>query len=152
LGDTFPRNIGTRYCLLGRLTRRGERLRVIVRLVDAAVDRHLWGDSFDGSSNDPFELQDRTVDGVLCGVVAHITDAEIARVNHQDPKDLAARHRALRALPLILNDNLPSTERAMDLLNRAIDMDPADATATAYLAYCHAQRANYIATASLAAD
>jgi AraC-like DNA-binding protein/TolB-like protein len=152
LGDTFPRNIGTRYCLLGRLTRRGERLRVIVRLVDAAVDRHLWGDSFDGSSNDPFELQDRTVDGVLCGVVAHITDAEIARVNHQDPKDLAARHLALRALPLILNANLPSTERAMDLLNRAIDMDPADATATAYLAYCHAQRANYIATASLAAD
>jgi len=137
---------------LGRLTQRGERLRVVVRLVDIAADRHIWGDSFDGCVGDPFELQDRVVDGVLCGAVAHITDAEIARAYSKDPRDFGARDLALQALPLILKANLPSTERAMSLLDRGIDMDPADATAVALLAYCHAQRANYIATASLAAD
>src|SRR5262249_30865973 len=74
-----PRNTGTQYCLLGRLTRRDGRTRVIVRLVDAATNRNIWGDSFDGSESDPFELQDRVVDGVLCSVVSHITDTEIAR-------------------------------------------------------------------------
>ena len=58
----------------------------------------------------------------------------------------------MQALPLILNANLPSAERAIALLDRAIDLDPADATAVALLAYCHAQRANFIATPSLAAD
>ena len=130
-----PRDAGTQYCLLGRLTLRGERLRVIVRLVDVAADRHLWGDSFDGSANDPFELQDRVVDGVLCGVVAHITDAEIERVRERDPRDLNARDLAVQALPLILDANLSSTQNAIAILNRAIDIDPADATAVAFLAY-----------------
>ena len=147
-----PRNAGSRYCLLGRLTQRGERVRVIVRLVDIAADRHIWGDSFDGSAHDSFELQDRVVDSVLCGVVAHITDAETERAFSKDPRDVGARDLAMQALPLILNANLPSAERAMALLDRAIDMDPADATGTALLAYCHAQHANYIATPSLAAD
>ena len=34
-----------------------------------------------------FELQDRVVDGVLGGVVSHITDAEIERARDKDPKD-----------------------------------------------------------------
>jgi TolB-like protein len=146
------RNAGAEYCLLGRLIQRDERLRVIVRLVDVAADRHLWGDSFDGSVNDPFELQDRVVEAVLCGVVSHITDAVIERAHSRDPRDVGARDLAVQALPLILNTNLPSTQKAIDILNRAIDMDPADATAVAFLAYCHAQRADYIATASPTAD
>ena len=94
------RNAGTEYCLLGRLTRRDERTRVIVRLVDIATDRHLWGDSFDGLAKDPFELQDRVVDGVLCGVVSNITDAETERIRDMDASDLGARNMAMRAMPL----------------------------------------------------
>jgi AraC-like DNA-binding protein/TolB-like protein len=147
-----PRNAGTQYCLLGRLMHQGERVRVIVRLVDVATDRQVWGDSFDGSVNDPFALQDRVVDGVLCGVVSRITDAEIERARSKDPRDVGARDLALQALPLILDANLRSVRGAIAILDRAIDMDPADATAVAFLGYCHAQRANYIATASLRAD
>ena len=76
----------------------------------------------------------------------------IERAYSRDPRDVGARDLAVQALPLILNANLPSTQKAIAILDRAIDMDPADATAVAFLAYCHAQRANYIATASLAAD
>jgi tetratricopeptide (TPR) repeat protein len=127
-------------------------VRVIVRLVDAANNRHLWGDSFDGLTNGPYELQDRVVGGALSRVVAHITDAEIEGAYSRDPRDVGALEPSLQAMPLISNANLPSVTRAMALLNRAIDIDPADAKAIASLAYCHAQRANYIATASLAAD
>ena len=138
-----PRNAGTQYCLLGRLTRRDERTRVVVRLVDVVADRHLWGDSFDGYVNDPFELQDRVVDGVLCGVVSRITDTEIERFNNKDPRDRAARDLALRALPLVLGTSVRSAERAIGMLSSAITMDPADAIATALLAYCHAQLTGY---------
>jgi AraC-like DNA-binding protein len=110
------RDGGAQYALMGRLRRVDDCTRVIVRLVDIDADRHLWGDSFDGSANDPFALQDRVVDGVLCGVVSSITDAELGRVQRKDPRDRAARDLATQALPLILAARLPSTLKAMTLL------------------------------------
>ena len=145
------RNGGTQYCLLGRLTQRDARTRVIVRLVDVTSDQHVWGDSFDGSVNDPFELQDRVVEGVLCGVVSRITDMEIERASDKDPRDRAVRDLALRALPLVLSTDVPSAEQAIDLLNSALEMDPADAVSTALLGYCHAQLASYHSGTTLAA-
>jgi AraC-like DNA-binding protein len=134
-----PRNAGSQYCLRGRLIQRDERLRVIVRLVDVATDRHVWGDCFDGSANDPFELQDRVVDGVLCGVVSRLTDAETERVNEKDPNDLSARDLAVRALPFILSANAVSTQKAIASLGHVLALDPADAVATALLAFSQFQ-------------
>ncbi len=142
---------GTRYALMGRLRRVDDCTRVITRLIDVDTDRHLWGDSFDGSANDPFALQDRVVDGVLCGVVSSITDAELERVQRKDPRDRAARDLAMQALPLILAARLPSTRNAMTLLDRAIELDPCDPLAVALLACCHCQLAVNLGTSSPAA-
>ena len=142
------RDGGTQYALMGRLRRVDGCTRVIVRLVDIDADRHLWGDSFDGSVNDPFALQDRVVDGVLCGVVSSITDAELARVQRKDPKDRAARDLATQALPLILAARLPSTLKAMALLERAIELDPSEPLAVALLACCYGQVALNFGTSS----
>jgi AraC-like DNA-binding protein len=141
-----PRNAGTEYVLRGRLTQRGACLRVIVRLVDMATDRHLWGDSFDGAVNDLFELQDRVVDAVLCGVVSHITDAEIERACEKDPKDVTAGDLAVQALPLILGTSVTGARKAMAILNHALDVHPAGAASMALLACCHAQLATYHGT------
>jgi AraC-like DNA-binding protein/TolB-like protein len=143
-----PRNAGAHYCLLGRLTQRGERLRVIVRLVDIAADRHIWGDSFDGSADDPFELQDRVVDQVLCGVVAHLADAETERANRKGPDDLVVHELTMQALRLILDSNAASARKAAETLRRAVDLDPADATATALLAFSQLQLVGYYGTES----
>jgi AraC-like DNA-binding protein/tetratricopeptide (TPR) repeat protein len=143
-----PRNAGAQYCLLGRLARCDERTRVIVRLVDVAADRHVWGDSFDGSVNDPFELQDRVVDSVLCGVVAHITDAEIARTYRMDARDLAARDLAMQALPLILAANAASARRAVAILDHAVELDPSDAVAVALLSFAEIELVGRYATTS----
>ncbi|HEY1931645.1 MAG TPA: hypothetical protein VGG99_06530 [Acetobacteraceae bacterium] len=73
-------NAGSAYCLLGRLTQRDERVRVIVGLVDAATGQHIWGDSFEDPANDPFGLQDRVGEGVPSGVVSNITRTELDRM------------------------------------------------------------------------
>jgi AraC-like DNA-binding protein/TolB-like protein len=146
-----PRNAGTQYCLMGRLTRHGERTRVIVRLADVAADRHVWGDSFDGSANDPFALQDRVVDGALCGVVSNIFQAEMEQAHNKDPKDLAVHDLAMQALMLILRTNVPSARKAMAILDHAIELDPANALSVALLACGHAQLATYHGTSSPAA-
>jgi tetratricopeptide (TPR) repeat protein len=133
---------------MGRLRRVDDCTRVIARLVDVDTDRQLWGDSFDGAAHDPFALQDRVVDGVLCGAVSSITDAELGRVHSKDPRDHAARDLAMQALRLILSARLPSTLNAMTLLDRAIELDPCEPLAVALLACCHAQLALNLGTSS----
>jgi AraC-like DNA-binding protein/TolB-like protein len=150
-GARRQRDGGTHYALMGRLRRVDGCTRVIARLVDLDTDRHLWGDSFDGPANDPFDLQDRVVDGVLCGAVSSITDAELGRVRHKDPKDHSARELAMQVLPLIFATRVPSTLNAMAMLDRAIELDPSDPLAVALLACCHVQLALYLGTASPAA-
>lgn len=71
------------------------------------------GDCFDGSASDPFALQDRVVDGVLCGVASRLTEAEIARACGKDPRDIASRDLAPRALPLAWGTNVPSAAWAV---------------------------------------
>jgi adenylate cyclase len=93
-------------------------------------------------------LQDRVVDGVLCGVVSSITDAELARVQHKDPRDRAARELAVQTLPLILSARLPSTLNAMALLDRATELDPCEPLVVALSACCHAQLALNFGTPS----
>jgi AraC-like DNA-binding protein/TolB-like protein len=146
-----PRNTGARYCLLGRLKQHGQRVRVTVRLVEVATDRHLWGDSFDGLIDNPLELQDRVADTVLRGITANITDAEIARASSKDPRDRGARELVLQAFPLILNADAGSAQKAAALLHAAIDTDPADATAAALLAFSQLQLIGYYGTESQSA-
>jgi adenylate cyclase len=134
-----PRNAGMQYCLTGRLTQRDERTRVIVRLIDVATERHVWGDSFDGSANDPFELCDRVADRVLSNVVASITDAEIIRARDGDGDRATVRDLAMRALPLIMDTTVPGTRKAIAILTQATELGPTNALAVALLAACHAQ-------------
>ena len=147
-GARRQRGCGTHYALIGRLRQVDDCTRVIARLIDVDTDRQLWGDSFDGSADDPFALQDRVVDGVLCGVVSNITDAELGRVQSKDPKDRSARDLAMQALLLILSARLPSTLNAMTLLDCAIELDLCEPLAVALLACCHAQLAFNLGTSS----
>ena len=80
--------------------------------------------------------------------MSSITDAEIGRVQRKDPRDRAARDMAAQVLPLIFAARLPSTLKAMTLLERAIELDPSDPLAGALLACCHGQLAVNFGTSS----
>ncbi|HEX5325527.1 MAG TPA: helix-turn-helix domain-containing protein [Acetobacteraceae bacterium] len=130
---------GTQYCLQGRLSQRAERVRATFWLADAGTGRHVWGDSYDGTMDDAFDVQQRVVEGVLCGVVPGITTAEIQRIHNKDPEALCARELALQALPLVLKTDAVSSRRGFALASRAMEMDPDDALPVALAAYCQAR-------------
>jgi adenylate cyclase len=129
--------LATRYGLAGRVSRDADRVRVVMRLFEPISGRHLWGDSYDGSLDDPFGLRDRVAAGVLHAVLPHVREAEIERAWRRDPDALDAHDIVLRALPLVLAATRATTERALGLLDRAMEMDPDHAPAAALAAWCH---------------
>jgi TolB-like protein/AraC-like DNA-binding protein len=146
----LARDRSARYRLTGRLSRAGDRLRVIVGLFDAASERQIWGDSFDGESADLFRLQDHVTQGVTRAILPNIRDAEIERARRKRPEDLDAYDLTMRALPLAFAANPDAARQALDLLARAMMIDPDYALPVAMAAWCHAQLITYNGTRALA--
>lgn len=146
------RELGARYVLTGRIIRDGARLRFVVRVVDAVTARHIWGDSYDGERGDLFELQDRVIQGVVRAIPPRVRGCEIERAQRADPRDLDAHGLAMRAFPLVLASQPEAARRALELLYRAIEIDPDDALAAALAAWCHGQLVMYNGTPAPAED
>jgi adenylate cyclase len=139
--DLAARPPGARYCLMGRVTRGTDRVRVMVRLIDAEGDRHLWGDSFDGDAGDELTLQDLVVGSILREVPSRILGKQIERVRRADLGALTGSEIALRALPLALLPSPNRSEQAIDLLDQAMTLAPDCALAYALAGWCDARSA-----------
>ena len=132
--------LGVRYVLEGSVRKGGKRLRITGQLIDAESGTHLWADRFDGDLDDVFELQDRMTESVVGAIEPSLRVAEIERSSRKLPDDLDAYDLYLRALPLIQAMRPEQNLEALDLLHRAIELDPNYALALAHLAWAYEER------------
>jgi adenylate cyclase len=135
----LARELGVRYLIVGSMARSGERLRIVIRLLDGAAGAHVWGDTYDGDVGDLFGLQDRVTEGVMRATLPQIRGSEIERAQRKPANDLDAYGLTMRAFPFIFATYPRAAVRALDLLNRAMEIDPDYAPAAALAAWCHAQ-------------
>ena len=129
------RELGVRYVLEGSVRKATQKVRITAQLIDAVTDAHIWADRFDGSLEDIFELQDKVATSVAGVIEPALQAAEIRRSVDRPTSDLTAYDLYLRALA-----QSPSEQgivAALDLLRRAIELDPHYASALAGAAFCH---------------
>ena len=128
------RELGVRYVLEGSVRKAGQRLRIAGQLVDAQTGSHLWVDRFDSVLEDVFDLQDRVTMAVAGAIEPSVTQAEISRANRKPTENLQAYDWLLRGVGERQLDSRDSSDRAMGMARRAIELDPRYAQAYAYLA------------------
>ena len=148
----LAREAGARYLLTGRIAENGERVRVLIRLLETATGHHIWGDSYDGGINELLGLQDRVTEGVIKAILPNVRGAEIERARRTPPQDLDAYALTMRAFPFVFAANPDATRRALELLDRAMEIDPDYALASALAAWCHAQLVMHNGTHALAQE
>ena len=132
--------LGVRYVLEGSVRKSGNRLRITGQLIDAEDGSHLWADRFDGELEDVFDLQDRITESVVGAIEPSLRLAEIERSKRKRPDDMDAYDLYLRALPLLHAIRPGENEEALNLLHRAIELDPNYAPALAMLAWAYEER------------
>ena len=132
--------------MAGRIAQTGKRIRIIMHLLDATTDLHVWGDTYDGETDDLLGLQDLVTEGIMRAILPHIHGAEIERARRKRPRDLNAYELTMRAFPFVFASNPHAAVQALDLLNRSIEIDPDYPPATALAAWCHAQLVLYNCT------
>ena len=134
------RDLGVRYVLEGSVRKAGNRVRITGQLIDATDGRHVWADRFDGDLDDIFELQDRITHSVVAAITPTLRRAEFARAWAKPTSNLAAYDLYLRALERHYTQLRPATDVAIELLQRAIEMDPGYAGAKALLSTVYVWR------------
>jgi adenylate cyclase len=137
------RELGVAYVLEGSVQRVGQRVRITAQLVETSGGVHLWADRFDGSLDDVFDLQDRITEAVAGALQPSIRLAEIERSRRKRPQDLGAYDYAMRAMPHAWLLERAAADRALELLDKALRIDPDYPLALALTAWCWAQRSVY---------
>jgi TolB-like protein/Flp pilus assembly protein TadD len=131
------RELGVRYILQGSVRKAADRVRVIVRLVEAETGTHIWADRYDRPLGDVFALQDEITLSVVGAIEPSLREAEIARVKRKRPENLNAYDLVLRAIPQVYIAVPEQAARAIPLLERSLALEAEYAGAHGLLAWCH---------------
>lgn len=118
----------------GSVRRAGRRVRIVARLVDTASDSQVWAETYDRGLEDVFEIQS--------DVARHIAHALSIRLSDDESRRLATTPtQSLEAYDLYLRGRFQWNRRteaglttSVDLLRRAVELDPDFALAHAGLA------------------
>jgi AraC-like DNA-binding protein/TolB-like protein len=131
-----------RYRLTGVIRGQGKQARLTFRLLDAETGRQLWAQRSDGALGD-FALDEQLATRMTAALQPALRLAEIDRARAKPEADLNANDLALLAMPHVLSLDAAGNARSIELLERAMELDPDHALATALAAWAHAQGVVY---------
>jgi TolB-like protein len=130
------RQLGVRYVLEGSVRKAAGRVRIAVQLIDASDGLQIWNQRFDDTLEDVFALQDKVAMAVAGRIEPTVRAAEIRRASSRPTEDMGSYDLYLRGLSLMFSSSRTGFLGALDLLNRALAIDPGNGRALGLAAYC----------------
>jgi len=150
--------LNVHYVLEGSIRKVGNQVRVTAQLVEASTGTHVWADRYDRVLENIFAVQDevvRIISATLIGKVHH-ADHELAK--RKSPSNLKAYDCVVLGLNHFYKWTPQDNQRARELFEQAVTIDPKYASAYAWLAWAHfreglnAWSASYLDSLSLFFD
>jgi adenylate cyclase len=127
------RLLNARYLLDGSIRRSSNRVRVAVQLIEATTGRLVWSETYNSEIEDIFTVQDTIAKSVVGAAAVELTRFERERALAKPTSSLAAYEYVLRGRGEWSHETRESNDEAIDLFQRAIDLDPNYAEAYAAL-------------------
>jgi TolB-like protein/DNA-binding SARP family transcriptional activator len=131
------RELGVRYLLEGSVRKLENRVRITGQLVDTTTGTHIWADRFDGAMEDIFDLQEKMSTIILGALAPKLELAEIDRATRKPTESLDAYDYYIRGMASFHQGTGKSFAEALELFEKAIELDPSFASAYAMAAWCH---------------
>jgi TolB-like protein len=132
------KTLGVRNIVEGSVTRDGDRVRVIVQLIDAATDAHIWAENFEREFTSVLGLQGDMAKAIARAVNVQLSDEEDALLSETREIDPKAYDRYLRGAYLLNHGSNRVRRRGITILEKLIDDGHEDAQIYASLAFGYA--------------
>jgi DNA-binding SARP family transcriptional activator/TolB-like protein/Tfp pilus assembly protein PilF len=133
--EAFLRAKGWHYAVEGNLISGADKISISIRLLDIGQDiRPVWSDRFELATTMMDQLHDR----VVAPVVARIDPAILFIEGQQSTSRWSSATRlVVQALPMFFAMQRAPFEKAGELLDEALRLDPQNAKAAAWKAFWH---------------
>jgi TolB-like protein/Tfp pilus assembly protein PilF len=136
--ETRNETSGGDYDVKGEVQRSGDKIRLFVRLTQAASGESLWSEQYDRAYSELFSLQDELTREVLNKLRIKVSDAELRRRARPYTRNLQAYEYFLSAQSGLLVRRKSDNDAAREMYLKAIELDPTFARARAGLALTYA--------------
>jgi adenylate cyclase len=130
------RQLGVRYVLDGSVRKAGGRVRIGVQLIDASDGDQIWTHRFEDTLEDVFALQDQVAISVAGQIEPTVQQAEVRHAVARPTENMGSYDLYLRALPLFRSFARADMLQALELLDRALALDPDFGPALSLAASC----------------
>jgi TolB-like protein/thioredoxin-like negative regulator of GroEL len=118
----IARQLGVRYLLEGSVRRTTTHLRISAQLIDATSDVILWSETYDGSLEDVFAIQERCARSVVAALELRLTASDAERLAEPSIPSLPAYDCYLRARYEGWRWRRESIDHAIRLLQQALEI------------------------------
>jgi tetratricopeptide (TPR) repeat protein len=106
-------------------------VRITVQLVDTTTDRPLWGNTYKGKLDDIFDIQEQVAQQIVEALKLKLSFAEKISLTKRQTGNAQAYDLYLRGLDYMYRMTKRSMEYAIQLFEKAIELDPRYAAAYA---------------------
>jgi TolB-like protein/Flp pilus assembly protein TadD len=135
--------LGARYIIGGSVRRAQDSVRITVQLVDAATNRQVWGDTYKGKLDDIFEIQEQVAQQIVDALKLKLTFTEKLTLTKRQTGNVQAYDFYLRGQEYLYRLTKRSVEYAIQLFEKAIELDPRYAAAYAACSSAYGQMYQY---------
>ena len=116
--------LGVAHILAGSIRTDGTQVRVTAQLIDAALDSHVWSESFEGRMDDIFRIQDEIAASVVEALEVRLGGKALTDAADELTRDSEAYRMYLQGRQLWRQRGAANLRKAVDLFQRAVERDP----------------------------
>jgi serine/threonine protein kinase/cytochrome c-type biogenesis protein CcmH/NrfG len=123
-----------KYILEGSVRKAGNKIRITAQLIDVKTGFHVWAERYDRLIEDIFDLQVEIAQSIVKALKVSLTDSEKQSLIKKPTDDLRAYDFYMRGRESMSKRGKKNTVAAVQMLEKAIALDPNFSTAYAALA------------------
>jgi adenylate cyclase len=137
------RELGARYIVGGSVRKFQDSVRITVQLVDVVTNRQIWGETYKGKLDDIFEIQEQVAKQIVEALKLKLSFAEKLSLTKRQTVNVQAYDFYLRGQDYLYRLTKRSVEYAIQLFEKAIELDPRYAAAYAACSGAYGQMYQY---------
>jgi TolB-like protein len=144
--------LGASHVVEGSVRKVGDRIRITAQLIDAANGEHLWAERYDRQFDDIFQLQDEVRAQIVAALEVKLAAGEAAHTTKHGTQSSEAYDLVMRGRYQESSFTREGIQRAIELYERALQIDPGYALAYARAANMYEQLASFRGAEDKAGD
>jgi adenylate cyclase len=137
--------LGARYIVGGSVRRFQDSVRITVQLVDVETNRQIWGNTYKGKLDDIFDIQEQVAQQIVEALKLKLSFSEKVSLTKRQTVNVQAYDLYLRGQDYLYRLTRRSVEYAIQLFEKAIELDPRYAAAYAGCSSAYGQMWQYFA-------